>query len=320
MSGRAPPDILSCPHRHLLALGTPKRSLQARAAHRPAVRVTLARLALVLVAASVLAVPALAQQEEACRRPVVEPAAGPDSWSPGQRFVMPVFIVNENEAPVESVTARLDVVPPPGWSASLARSSFTLGPENFTVEPLTITAPQRGTGLPAGDVVLTVHLTCHRAGIDFNAQTSVTFPVELTPARIPWLLLGAGLVAVLVVVSVVWSVRARLPRVSVRSSQPARVVPPGKGVQFPLVVGNRRREPDGIVLQVTDLPEGWGAHLAVDELELEPREERALWLRVRAPPGAALGEEHVLIVRAASRKHPREVAFLHVRARVGVEE
>ncbi len=271
-----------------------------------------------LVAALVASLPTtVAQQEEACRRPVVLAADGPAAWEPGSRFPIQIAIENPNEAPVETVTVRAEASAPPGWSALLAWSSLTIGPGNHPLNTLTVTASQRGSGLDAGEIVVTVRFTCHHPGdLQANAQASLVLPVALAPARVPWLLVGGIALAAIAVAGGLYAWRARLPRVGIKAVHAERALPPGKGGQFPLVVANRRREPDGVILAVTDVPAGWSAHLAVDEIDLEPREERSLWVMVRPPPNARPGDAAALTVRATSRKNPREVAYAEVRARV----
>lgn len=282
-------------------------------------RLSLLAAAFTIFAAALFAaVPsAAAQQEEACRQPDIELSESPESWDPGSRFVVLVAIVNPNEPPVQSVTARVDVVPPRGWSASLARSTFTMSPQSAPVEPLTITAPQRGSGLAGGDVVVTVHFTCHReGGIDASSQASATIPVELTQARVPWLLVGVGVAAAAGAAGAVYAIRARQPKVWLKSTYAERNISAGRGAHFPIVVGNRGRQHDALTLSVDEVPDGWRAYLAAEELELEGREERNLWLRVRAPPGTPPGESRSFTVRAASRRDPRDVATVEVIARV----
>lgn len=249
--------------------------------------------------------------------PVLTLQDPPSSWEPGSRFVLQFAVENPNGPPVESVTARLYTTAPQGWTASLAETAFTLTPGLSKIDPLTVTAPRRGSGVASGEISVSVQFTCHRAGgVDARAIDVAKFGVALTAIRVPWVLV-AGLVAgALAVAGVVWIVRRTQPGVTVASAAAEKALAPGKAVHFPLVVGNRRREPDAIALALADAPSGWSAHLAVPELELEGREEREIWLSVRAPAEARAGDEAAFTVRAVSRRRPRDVASLAVRARV----
>lgn len=261
---------------------------------------------------------ASAQQAEACLPPGLTLQKGPSAWEPGSRFVLQFAVDNPNEPPVESVTARLFTTAPQGWTASLAETALTLTPGASRIDPLTVTAPRRGTGVASGEIAISVQVTCHRAGgVDARSLATTSFDVQLTAIRVPWLLVGALVLATLAATAVVWVVRRSQPGVVVASSASEKPLAPGKGTHFPLLVGNRRREPDAIALSLADVPAGWTAHVAVPELELEGREEREIWLSVRAPAEARPGDEATIRVRAVSRRRPRDVASVDVRARVG---
>lgn len=273
-----------------------------------------------LLVAPALAMSALAQQEEACRPPRLLVSQGPAEWAPGGTFTYQLAVENDNVAPVESVTARLDATAPAGWSVSLSQTSVILRPEDAPVVAVTITAPQRGTGVATGEITISVQFTCHRSGaVDTRASAVTTIPVDLAEVRVPWLLL-AGATGLIASVSLgVWAIRWRQGPVGLEATVDEKPVVPGKSVQFPLRVANRRRAPDTVRFTVENAPDGWTSHLAVPEIGLEGREERDVWVALRAPVEARYGDEVTVTVTAAAARSSRPPVNVRVTARVARE-
>ena len=275
-------------------------------------------LALLLVLGSALAAGAQAQpagQAEACRAPVLALARPPDEFAPGDARTLRFAIENPNGAPVHSVRATITTTAPAGWTATPGQRELTLGPKNVSMNSLAITAPNRGSGAPAGNITVHVTFVCTTGDVLTTASASAQVPVRIREFDVPWpVVLGAFLLMVAGVA--VLGVRRVRRGVAIAVSQPEREVHAGKSAKFTFVVENRRGRPQAFHLLATGLPPGWGLHLALQDVGLEPGEEKTLWALLKAPPGAQPGERAEVTLRLESARGGRDRAQATLRARV----
>jgi uncharacterized membrane protein len=280
------------------------------------------RSASAATAAVVLALalaPALAlaqEQTSACRAPVLSVQPVPDAFEPGSSTTILFAVQNDNQQPpVDAVRATVTTTAPAGWSATPAQREMTLAPRGQQLVPLAITAPNRGSGQPAGNITLTVLFVCTSGDIQTSASTSAAIAVQIVQFEAPWSLVLAGFLVLAAGVAVLGYRRFRRG-VALWPLTPERSVEPGKSAKFTFNVENRRGKPQRFRVETTGAPEGWSVHRALDELELEPGEEKTLWIILRAPPGAALDELVELHLRLVSE---RETIEARSRARVASE-
>lgn len=285
---------------------------------RAALALVLAPIALALLA---LASAAAAQGEEpvsGCAPPtLVAPPGLPGALEPGASVTIPLSIENPNGAPVTRAVAFLNVTGPSGWSFHLETNPVSLGPRNESLDHLTVTAPSRGGGAERGNITLSASFSCYVGGVasvQRSAAVTLALDARLTPAPAPWsALILLALVLVGAVTAAVWT-RSHRSRVLLVAEAAVVNVSHDKGGRIAVTVENRRRDPDAVALTAEASPRGWSAFVAVPEASLEGKEELALWVSVRPPPGARVGAKGRVVVRAASREHPQESATIALEA------
>lgn len=277
-------------------------------------RAGLLAILLVLVVA-----PAVAQdggaQAEACRPPVLAVQQPPGAFTPGDAYNLLMAVENPNRAPVESVRATLTTTAPAGWTATPAQRELTLGPQNVSITTLAVTAPNRGSGAGGGNVTILVTFICTSGDIQTSASASESLAVELRAFAPPWPLV-LGVFAVLAAGVTILGIRRLQRSVGLVALGDAREVAPGRSVKFTYAVENRRGRPQRLILAASELPPGWTLHLALETLDLEPGEEKNIWIILKAPSQALHGDE--VPVRLRLLAGAREVAAADVRARVAV--
>jgi uncharacterized membrane protein len=270
---------------------------------------------LLLLLAAHAAAQGTSVQPEACRPPVlaVEQPSGP--FTPGDAVSLLMAVENPNGAPVDSVRATLTTTAPAGWTATPAQRELTLGPKNVSITTLAVTAPNRGSGAGGGNVTILVTFVCTSGDIQTSASASETLSVALRAFAPPWPLVLGGF-AVLAGGVTVLGLRRLQRGVAFVALGDAREVAPGRSVKFTFSVENRRGRPQQLTLVASDVPPGWALHLALETVELEPGEEKTIWVILKAPPQAQHAEEVPVSLRLLAGA--REVAAADVRARVAV--
>ncbi|HET6404223.1 MAG TPA: hypothetical protein VFH78_06210 [Candidatus Thermoplasmatota archaeon] len=254
----------------------------------------LAAVALALLAGPAYAQPTL--QPEACRAPILSVERPPVHFDPGSSRSLLMVIENPNRAPVDSVRATITTTAPAGWTAIPAQRELTLGPRNFSLTPLALTAPNRGSGASEGNVTVLVTFVCTSGDIQTSASAAEVVGVALRPFEAPWpLVLGAF--ALLAGGVIILGVRRLRRSTAILPLGADRDVAPGHSVKFTFVVENRRGKPQRLRLSAEGLPEGWSIHLALVDLELEPGEEKKLWAILKAPPLAQPGTDLAITLR-----------------------
>lgn len=272
---------------------------------------------LLLVSAAFLA-PGAAQaqgQPEACRAPVLAVQQAPEAFEPGEATSLLFAIENPNGAPVEAVRATVTTSAPAGWTATTAQRELTLGPRNVSLTAISLTAPNRGTGVAAGNITILVTFVCTRGDIQTSASADTVLEVRITDFQAPWPIVLGSLTLLAVGVALMGYRRLRRG-VAILPTQSERTVEPGKSVKYTFVVENRRGRPQRFHLLPIGVPEGWVLHLALENVELEPGEEKTLWAILKAPPEAAEGTDVLITLRLENVRGGRDGASAPIRARV----
>lgn len=271
-----------------------------------------------LVLALLLALPGAggqATQSEACRPPVLALQQPPDAFAPGRSMSLLMAIENPNGPPVDTVRATVTTSAPAGWAAIPAQRELTLGPMNVSITALAVTAPNRGSGAVGGNVTVLVTFVCSDEDIQTSASVSDVLTVSLRAFEAPWpVVLGAFLVLAGGVGML--GVRRLRRGVALVPLGDERGVAPGKNVKFTFVVENRRGKPQRLRLASSGVPAGWALHLALEEIDLEPGEEKTLWAIVKAPPHAPPGDVVDVALRLTDVSDGKEAASATLHAKV----
>lgn len=256
-------------------------------------------------------------QGPACRAPILSVQETPRVLRPGTDYNLLFAIDNPNGPPVDAVRATVTTTAPAGWTAVAAQRDLTLGPKNVSVSAIAVTTPNRGTGAAEGNITIVVTFVCTSGDIQTSAFSTETVEVAIEQFQAPWPLVLGGF-AVLAAGVGVLGVRRLRRGVAIASPTPERAVAPGKSVKFTLLVENRRGKPQSYRLQHEGVPEGWGVHLALTDVELEPGEEKHLWAILKAPAQAPVGQDVPVVLRLVDPEG-REAARTALRVRVGEE-
>lgn len=258
-------------------------------------------------------------QLDACRPPILSFQEVPRPFAPGSSVAIQFAIENPNGPHVDAVRATVTTTAPAGWSATVAQRELTMAPNDWEVDVLALTAPNRGSGQAAGSITLLVTFVCTNGEIQTSASTTQTIDVEISQLSVPWpLVLGAF--AVLASGVAILGARRLRRGVSVTVSPEEKPVEPGKSAKFTVTVHNRRGKPQRLTFLATGVPEGWTTHLALEDVELEPGEEKALWVLLKAPPAAIAGTVAEVALRLESPRGAGESVATRVRARVVAPE
>lgn len=255
-----------------------------------------------------------AQQSEACRPPVLLLEPTSSSFAPGSSRSLLFVIENANVDPVDTVRASVTTTAPAGWTAAPSLRELTLGRGNVSTSALAVTAPNRGTGSSAGNVTILVTFVCSSGTVQTSASASLVVPVRITTLEPPWpIVLGAFLV--LAAGIAVLAVRRIRRGVGAWVNQNDRQVEPGRSAKFTFGLENRRSRPQRLHVRGVALPEGWGLHLALEQVDLEPGEEKTLWAILKAPPSARTGDS-VDVALVLEEPGGRVAAEVRLRAHV----
>lgn len=273
----------------------------------------------VLLLLLLLALPGAASQGDAggCRAPVLSFPEPPRQMEPGGTYTLPFAIENPNAPPVDSVRATLVLAAPAGWSAIPAARELTLGPHNVSFDAIAITAPNRGNGEPAGNVTLHVTFVCTTGDTLTTSSADETIPVSIATFQAPWTVV-LPIFAILAVLVLLLGLRRLRRGVAIVPARLERDVEPGKSVKYTFRVENRRGKPQRFALLPVGVPPGWSLSLALEDVELEPGEEKALWAVLKAAPDASAGQEVAVQLRLESPRGAREVPSTTLLARVVV--
>ncbi|HVL88043.1 MAG TPA: hypothetical protein VM681_08600 [Candidatus Thermoplasmatota archaeon] len=218
---------------------------------------------------------------------------------------------NVTLASTDAVTAsvRLSFSQPDAaeWSRAPEAEEFTLAPGSTKTVVLRLTAPQSVGAARFAGVTATASVTCPPP-IPVPGAPPVSGPVltqtvtaslEVPPPPfVPPSGGGVGLGVLLlfplalaaVGAGAWWYLRSMGAPPLLSAPEPRKNVEPGKGVSFPLRLRNGSSQRATLRLDVQGGAEGWTAFLAMPDVQLDPREERTLYVLVRSPAGARAGE------------------------------
>jgi hypothetical protein len=225
-------------------------------------------------------------------------------------------IENPNVAPVESVHASITTTTPAGWTAVPAQRELTLGPQNVSLTALAVTAPHRGAGTGSGNITVLVLFVCARGDIQTSASSTGVLAVSINAFNAPW---PVVLTAFLVLAGgvIILGLRRLRRGVAIRIVGPGlREVAPAKSVKFSYIVENRRGKPQRLRVVPEGIPDGWTLHIALESLELEPGEEKALWAILKAPPQTPTGLEVSVTLHLEDTRAVRDLGSLVLHAKV----
>lgn len=265
--------------------------------------------AVLLVAAGLLLLAPAASA--ACLAAVVSPEIDRIVLGPGDTASVRLAIENRNDVPGR---ALLLVTPPPGWTAEPANPAPLLSPKAGALTTLTVVAPERGTGVASGEIEIRVVVTCEGTGETAPSTAALAVAVTpLAPRLVAWL---AALGVLAVGGLAMYRFLGRLAGVHVRCEEPHRDVASAGVASFRVLVENRRTVPEEVTLAIGPVLEGWSATPAAPELSLDAREEKEVWIAVRAPPDARPGDAASVVVHAALKNEPRRASAVALVARV----
>lgn len=229
---------------------------------------------------------------------------------PGDASAIRVF-VHKDGAGVARAT--ITVQAPPGWAAAPANPELVLEGNVPASTALTVLAPERGTGVTDGDVILRAAIDCPDGS---EASSAIGLRVGVAPLS-PRLLAGlAGVGVAGLGALAAWRWASRLAGIALRAPEREQTVAAGATARFRVVVENRRTVGERVTLAVAALPDGWSAVQPAPELLLEPREEKEVWLAVQAPLAARAGSSVDVVLHAALKEEPKRAAALVLTARV----
>lgn len=98
--------------------------------------------------------------------------------------------------------------------------------------------------------------------------------------------------------------------------EPLKMVKPGRGTSFPIEIRNGGKDATSATFEIGAVPEGWSAFMPLPEVQLAARESRSLWLMVRSPATAAIGDVVDVELRLRDVKGGANGAVVRVRAEV----
>lgn len=123
----------------------------------------------------------------------------------------------------------------------------------------------------------------------FDAPSGFRIP-GLDELGFPLELLIAAIALVAIATAIPFLLKRRKRGVVAQCPEPLKMVRAGRGTSFPIELRNASDEPLTAAFDVSPVPEGWSAFMPLPEVQLAARETRSLWLMVRSPLGAPVGE------------------------------
>ena len=290
------------------------------------------RVVLLLLAFALLVAPtALAQlpiPTEPCADITVptQPAV-PAPVPAGGSTTVTLSVANPNQVPVTvSVTAVADQ---PGWSVTVPEPASV--PAQSTADfDVTVTASDGA----ASDVIVSFSASgaCETPqglpcpGDQCNAgSVNAVVQVPLEPERgftLPALegvspeLLIAGIVLIGLASIIPFAMRRKKAGVVADCPEPLKMVRAGRGTSFPIEIRNASKDAATAQFEVGPVPEGWSAFMPLPEVQLAGREARSLWLMVRSPQEAQVGDAVDVELRLRDPRRGTNGAVVKVRAEV----
>lgn len=286
-------------------------------------------VAVALVAFAAIALPVAEAQSPSCAKLTLTHAPASVNVLAGGEGQL--TFTAKNEAPTPplpgadlALSLRVSVTPT-GWTATAAKSAFTVKSGESQTIVVTVRSPenapadQRATVDVVADGACAFNGNSSPAG-QVSARDSAQALVEAPPGALGLpadvLPILGVLLAVATIGIVAVAITRRKPAVfAVTAPEPSKGVRAGRGASFPLVVANKGRASDTVSCSIGAVPEGWAAFMTTPEAELNAGETRTLYLMARAPAGAPEGTEASLAVTVRSRATGRDT-LLNLTARV----
>lgn len=224
----------------------------------------------------------------------------PESFEPDETRTFTFVVENPNSLDAQG-TFRVLQSPPPGWDWSTQDRTVEVPAGESSELSLRVLF----LGDQAIDATLETRveqIQCSVGGIGSPQSGGQTETVSygLTHAPLPadagaddglpwaWIVFG-GIVAVAAVgIPVVY--RRQRVAVDAECEEPEGEVVAGRGTSYPVRLENRSSEAVHVDLEVADVQEGWSALTTLPELELASKEERTVYMMVRAPAEAKKGD------------------------------
>lgn len=253
----------------------------------------------------------------------------PPEIGPGGQATVIVEVVNDGpiEADVE-VTAltssagwSVASTPPPAGIAAGAtgRFEFVIAAGEGATDDATVSFSASGTCQTA--LPTCPGNTCN-AGSDNTAVEIPFAPDEgfqipgLSDLDIRVEYLIAGIVLVGLATAIPFAMRKRKGGIVADCPEPLKMVRAGRGTSFPIEIRNGSKDAATAAFEVGPVPEGWSAFMPLPEVQLASREARSLWLMVRSPATAAIGETVDVELRLRDPKRGTNGTIVRVRAEV----
>lgn len=292
------------------------------------------RLVLALLGLLLLAPPALAQDPATLCGPITATAAAPAPMAAGAAGTVTLVVTNAGQLAVRA-SASMNIREE-GWEFDAdAPSAILIAPqdsasflfavratESATTDALpTLTA--RGVCEPAGPLpcppqACSVEAEPVQTRIQFRQAEGLNIP-GLSNLDFPPEYLVASLVLVGLVAAIVVLARRPARGVAADCPEPLKQVKAGRGASFPIEVRNAGGEPVTAQLEVGAVPEGWSAFMPLPDVQLAARESRNLFLMVRAPEQAGVGDAVDVEVMVRNPARPEKTTTVRVRAEVAAD-
>lgn len=275
----------------------------------------MAVLALLVPAAAAEGAALTDTDPSVCHAPRLDLSAAPPArFEPGEARTTYVILTNPNTVPGQ---AKLTVTSyPERWTVSVAETARDVAANGGQVEfTVTILPPARGVGEEQGLIRIEGTLACQGVAQTSQADQE-SFSVQLAAFSIPWLVGTVAAALLLIATVVVIVLLGRRRSVHVRCEERQKAIPLGGAASYTLHVENRSPERARVALALRGLKGQWHGFLAAEEVELDAGEAQDLWVNLRAPEKARVGDEGRAIVVATRVGNPRDRVTVHLKARV----
>lgn len=288
-------------------------------------------LLIVALGASLAAPVALAQLPgvpQPCADITVEQPAVPSPVAPGGETTVTLAVTNPNQVDVlVTATANADQ---PGWAVaapepttvpagSTGNFAFLVAAEESASADAIVTfsasgvcQPPQGIPCPPGDACNAGSANA-QVQVPLEADGGFTFPGlgGLSPE-----LLIAGIVLIGLASVIPFAMRRKKGGVVADCPEPLKMVRAGRGTSFPIEIRNASKDAATAQFEVGPVPEGWSAFMPLPEVQLAAREARSLWLMVRSPQEAKIGDAVDVELRLRDPKRGTNGSVVKVRAEV----
>ncbi|MBI4393239.1 MAG: hypothetical protein HY556_05510 [Euryarchaeota archaeon] len=253
-------------------------------------------------------------------------------------YVVNITLTDQNTQPGTGPAAQTRIVQmtygdpgATGWSRTPTSQQISLDAQGAGAGSVTVFAPSAADAPKTPTFTISGILSCSNASgnigtANSNQQlafkpvlnvsgTNETVGPEPPPPDGNALLITV--IALAIVAGAAYLVLTTKPvGVRLKTAEGTKELAPGRGASFPVVLQNRSDKADTAVFKVAEVPAGWSAFMALPEIQVGPKEEKNLWLMVKAPPDAKEGESVKVALEAKSKSSPNKVARIELVAKV----